>query len=211
MGRDLWPMARGGGSKTKHVSLCVFPTSAEMLGHIGPLRKQRRRRSGPADQTAHVRGKRQIVPGAADIESKLRDFLPSLVLADGRHGDGMKIEPAFAEIHGAAKPKCEARVFELAFLDAGYALNEAQNETGRLESGPAAMNRGEKRKRAFVNPLQDGIKIDPSELPLRDVNLRRPIEVAHKFTHAGPGAFKIGHAGQSPVKFRPSEGIERRG
>ena len=42
----------------------------------------------------------------------------------------MQIEPAFAEIHGAAKPKSEARVFELAFLDAGYSLNEAQTETG---------------------------------------------------------------------------------
>src|ERR1700730_9917188 len=182
-----------------------------MLVHFGLLRKQRRRRAGPADQTAHVRAKRQIVPGAADIESKLLEFFPRLGLADGRRCDGMQIEPAFAEINGAAKPDSEARVFELALLDAGYALNEAQTETGTLEGGPAAMNIGEKRKRALVNPLQDGIKIDPSELPLRDVNLRRPIEVAHKFTHADPGAFKIGHAGQSPVKFRPSEGIERQG
>src|SRR3984893_4911472 len=125
-----------------------------MLGHIGPLRKQRRRRAGPADQSAHVRGKRQIVPGAADIESKLRDFLPRLGLANGRHGDGMQIEPAFAEIHGAAKPKSEARVFELPFLDAGDSLNKTQTETGTLESRPAAMNVGEKRKRAFVDPVQ---------------------------------------------------------
>ena len=65
----------------------------------------------------------------------------------------MQIEPAFAEIHGAAKSKSEARIFELAFLDAGDALNEAQTETGTLESGPAAMNIGEKRKWAFVNPV----------------------------------------------------------
>src|ERR1700730_18097684 len=151
-----------------------------MLGHIGPLRKQRRRRPGPADQSAQVRGKRQIVPGAADIESKLRDFLPRLGLADGRHGGRLQIAPAFAEIHVAAKPKSEVRVFELAFLYAGYALNEAQTETGTLESGPAAMNIGEKRKRAFVDPVHDGIKIYPSELPLHDVDLRRPIEVALK-------------------------------
>src|ERR1700719_1817268 len=110
-----------------------------MLGHIGPLRKQRRRRAGPAGQSAHVRGKRQIVPGAADIESKLRDFLPRLGLADGRHGDGMQIEPAFTEIHGAPKPDSEARGFELAFLDGGSALNEAQPEPGTLESGPPAI------------------------------------------------------------------------
>src|ERR1700704_2181864 len=99
-----------------------------MRGPIGQMRKQRRRRAGPADQFAHVRGKCEFIPRAADIEAKLRDFLPRLGLADGRHGDGMQIEPAFAEIHGAAKPKSEARVFELAFLDAGYSLNEAQTE-----------------------------------------------------------------------------------
>src|SRR3984893_2992255 len=182
-----------------------------MLARIALLRKQRRRRAGPADQTAHVRGKRQFVPGAADIESKFRDFLPRLGLAGPWHGHGMQIEPAFAEVYGAAKTKSESRVFELAFLDAGYSLNEPQTETGTLESGPAAMNIGEKRKRAFVDPVQDGIKIDPSELPLRDVNLRRPVEVTHKFAHAGPGAFEIGPPGQDPVKFRPSEGIERQG
>ena len=121
----------------------------------------------------------------------------------------MQIEPTFAEIHGAAKTKPEARVFELAFLDAGDALNEAQIETGVIESGPAAMNIGKQRKRAFVDPVQDGIEIDPSKLSLRDVDLRRPIEVSHKFVHAGTGAFEIGHAGQGPVKFRPSESIER--
>src|SRR5580704_15240897 len=185
----------GGARLAPQRTLCLlasFHIGNDGLARIAPLPQQRRRRAGPADQTAHVRGKRQIVPGAADIEAKLRDFLPRLGLADGRHGDGMQIEPAFAEIHGAAKPKSEARVFELAFLDGGYALNEAQTETGTLESGPAAMNIGEKRKRAFVDPVQDGIKIDPAELPLRDVDLRRPIEVAHKFTHAGPGAFEIG-------------------
>src|SRR5208283_2382232 len=50
---------------------------------------------------------------------------------------------------------------------------------------------------------------DPPELSLRDVDLRRPIEVAHGFVHAGTGAFEIGRAGQGPVKFRPSESIER--
>src|SRR6202023_3343272 len=122
MFRDLRTHGTRRRTQRETRSLCIFSAGAEMLGHFGLLRKQRRRRAGPADQTAHVRAKRQIVPGAADIESKLRDFLPRLGLADGRHGYGMQIEPALAEIHGAAKPKSEARVFELAFLDAGYAL-----------------------------------------------------------------------------------------
>jgi len=71
------------------------------------------------------------------------------------------------------------------------------------------MNAGEQGKRAFVDPVQGGFEVDPPELSLRDVDLRRPIEVAHEFVHAGTGAFEIGRAGQGPVKFRPSESIER--
>jgi hypothetical protein len=77
------------------------------------------------------------------------------------HGDGMQIEPAFAEIHATAKPKSEARVFGLAFLDAGYSLNETQTETGTLESGPAAMNIGEKREWARLADFNYGRPFDP--------------------------------------------------
>jgi len=68
-----------------------------------------------ADKAAHVRRKRQIVPRAANIETKIRDFLARRSRIGGGFGDCVQIEPTFAEIHGAPKPSQRLGFFKLAF------------------------------------------------------------------------------------------------
>jgi len=47
------------------------------------------------------------------------------------------------------------------------------------------MNAGEQAS-GLLSIRAGGFEVDPPELSLRDVDLRRPIEVAHEFVHAAP-------------------------
>jgi ribosomal protein L37AE/L43A len=119
--------------------LCPTRTGDRRLIPVSLLRKQRRRRIRPANESMDIRCKRQIVPRAADIEAKIWTCLICHASITSGHGNRVQVKPALTDIHIPSKRKRHAGIFKLTFLDAGDPAGKMKTGGGMIESGPSPM------------------------------------------------------------------------